>query len=166
MSKEFKPYLLVYASCLLLWLLLNGSLKAEVIVSGMLLALVVTILTRRIDMFDAVIVSFGALLSLLSYLLYFFTALLRANLDMARRVLSPSLPINPEIIEIHTSLKSDLGRLLLANSITLTPGTLTVDVIDDRFIIHWIDCRPGTDLQQATRMIAAGFEYHIRGFLK
>lgn len=166
MGRELKPYLVVYSSSLMLWLLLAGSLKIETIVSGLLLALVVTVATRRIEMFDAVIISLTAPVSLMLYLGVFFIALVRSNIDMARRVLSPSLPINPEIVEIQTSLKSDLGKLLLANSITLTPGTLTVDVIDDRMIIHWIECRPGTDLDLATRAIAAGFEYHIRGFLK
>jgi len=85
---------------------------------------------------------------------------------MARRILTPSLPLNPEVVEVKTELQSDLGRLLLANSITLTPGTLTVDVKDDRLLVHWVDCRPGTDLEQATQAIAAGFERHIKGFLK
>jgi multicomponent Na+:H+ antiporter subunit E len=102
---------------------------------------------------------------LVRYLGYFVAALVRANLDMARRVLSPSLPIRPAVVEVRTGLQSSLGKLLLANSITLTPGTLSVDVRDDRILVHWVDCAPGTDLEAATRAIAASFEHHIRGFL-
>ena len=58
---------------------------------------------------------------------------------MARRVLSPSLPLSPEIVEVQTGLESSLGKLLLANSVTLTPGTLAVDVIDDRILVHWVE---------------------------
>jgi multicomponent Na+:H+ antiporter subunit E len=56
--------------------------------------------------------------------------------------------------------------LLLANSITLTPGTLSVDVQGGRILVHWVDCAPGDDLAAATREIAESFERHIRGFLK
>lgn len=161
-----KPNAVVFFSTLLLWLLLKDSLTAEAWISGVVVALVVTIVTRRNQLFDAVIISFSAPLALLKYLLHFFITLVQANLDMGRRVLTPSLPIEPEVVEVQTSLQSNLGRLLLANSITLTPGTLTVDVIDDRLIVHWVDCRPGADLQSATRAIAAGFEKNISGFLK
>ena len=67
---------------------------------------------------------------------------------------------------MHTGLTSDLGRMLLANSITLTPGTLTVEADGDRMLIHWIDCPADCDLESATRAIAAGFEQRISGFLK
>jgi multicomponent Na+:H+ antiporter subunit E len=96
----------------------------------------------------------------------FFVALTVANFDVARRVLAPSLPIRPAVVEVHTELRSALGRMLLANSITLTPGTLTIDVHGDRLLVHWIDCAPGTDLAAATAAIAAGFERHIKGFLR
>jgi multicomponent Na+:H+ antiporter subunit E len=92
--------------------------------------------------------------------------LIRANLDMARRVISPGLLINPCMVEVRTQLRSDLGRMLLANSITLTPGTLSVRVQDDHLLVHWIDSPRGIDIDAATRQIAEGFESHIRGFLK
>ena len=90
---------------------------------------------------------------------------MRANLDLAARVLAPSLPINPALVEINTELKSPLGKLLLANTITLTPGTLTVDVVDNRLLVHWVYRPPGTDIQQATEKIAATFERHLSRFL-
>jgi hypothetical protein len=68
-------------------------------------------------------------------------------------------------VEVHTDLKSPLGKLLLANSITLTPGTLTVDIIGDRMWIHWIDITPGADLAHATRAIAEEFERLLKEFV-
>jgi multicomponent Na+:H+ antiporter subunit E len=121
---------------------------------------------RRLAILSGVKLNPAALLHLVRYLAYFIKALILANLDMARRVLSPSLPLRPAVVEVETHLQSPLGKLLLANSITLTPGTLSVDVQDERILVHWVDCPPGTDLSRATRTIAASFERHISGFLQ
>ncbi len=149
-----------------LWVLLTGSVSREEMLAGLLVSVVVTTTTARTRIFTGFVFNRRTSISVLRYLAYFMRALIEANLDMARRVLSPSLPLRPDIVEVKTGLSSDLGKLLLANSITLTPGTLTVDVLDDRLLVHWVDSRPGTDLQHATQAIAAGFENHIRGFLK
>lgn len=84
---------------------------------------------------------------------------LRANLDVARRVLTPSLPIRPGIVRIRTGLTSPAGQTLLANAITLTPGTLTVDVGAEPGVlyVHWIDVEQ-PDVQAATERIAGRFE--------
>lgn len=71
----------------------------------------------------------------------FFAGVIRANLDVAKRVITGK--INPGIVKITPRLRTDLARLMLANSITLTPGTLTVH-IDDRtgdFYVHWINVK-------------------------
>ena len=78
-------------------------------------------------------------------------------MDVARRVLSPSLPINPGIVEVKTQLKSPMARMILTNSITLTPGTLTIDIVDDSIFIHWIDVK-STDKTEATAKIVKRFE--------
>jgi multicomponent Na+:H+ antiporter subunit E len=130
-------------------------------------ALLVTFVAGpRLRIFSGIRFSPSAPIHLLLYLGYFLFALVRANLDVARRVLSPSLPIRPGVVAVRTALRSDLGRLVLANSITLTPGTLSVDVQDDRILVHWIDCPPGVDVDTATRGVVGAFERHIRGFLE
>ena len=76
-------------------------------------------------------------------------------------------PATPEIGFVHIGDGPLLGgRLFLANSITLTPGTLSIDIVGDRILVHWIDCPPGTDLVRATKAISESFERHISGFLK
>lgn len=160
-------YVLTFVVAVLLWLLLAGSLNADEVVAGLVVGALVTLVSGpRLSIMAGVRVSPQALLSLFAYLGAFFPALVRANLDVARRVLSPSLPIRPAVVEVRTGLRSPLGKLLLANSITLTPGTLSVDVAGDRILVHWIDASPGTDIETATRCIAASFERHIRGFLQ
>jgi multicomponent Na+:H+ antiporter subunit E len=77
---------------------------------------------------------------------------------VAYRVLHPKLPIEPGIVKVKTSLSTLTGRVALANSITLTPGTLTVDLTDDGYLyVHWINVR-AVDVEEATRKIVKRFE--------
>ena len=94
------------------------------------------------------------------YLPMFLYECVKANLDVAYRVIHPKMPIKPGIVAIRTTLKSDVGKLLLANSITLTPGTLTVDVTDEYLFIHWINVKT-TDVGEASRLIAGRFEKYL-----
>ncbi|TCJ18920.1 hypothetical protein EZJ19_01560 [Parasulfuritortus cantonensis] len=161
-----RAYVIGFGTCLLAWILLTGTLAASELAAGALVALVATAAAgSRLTLLGGLRLSPAAPLHLVRYLGYFLVQLTLSNFDMARRILSPSLPLDPGMVEVHTGLRSELGRMLLANSITLTPGTLTVDVDDDRLLIHWIDRAGGTDMEAATRAIAAGFEQRIRGFL-
>jgi multicomponent Na+:H+ antiporter subunit E len=96
----------------------------------------------------------------LAYIPYMIWAIIMANFDVARRVLSPKLDINPGIVKVKTRLKTPVGRMILANSITLTPGTLTVDIIGENMYIHWVDVE-SRDAEAASRKIAAGFEKYL-----
>jgi len=84
---------------------------------------------------------------------------LKANLDVAYRVLHPQKPLNPGIVKVQTKLKSEMGMTFLANSITLTPGTLSVDIDKKNGIlyIHWIDVK-ATDVKTASKIIVEPFE--------
>jgi len=95
------------------------------------------------------------------YLAVFLKNLVLSNIDVARRVIDPKLPINPGIVAIKTDLKEDYKKLMLANSITLTPGTITMDVRDDILFIHWINVTT-TDIQEASEVIAGDFERTLK----
>ncbi len=99
----------------------------------------------------------------LVYLPRFLWEVVKANFDVAYRVVSPRMPIRPGIITVRTGLISDIGLTFLANSITLTPGTMTVDIDRERGLlyIHWIAVRT-SDVEEATRLIAARFERQLR----
>lgn len=165
-NNPLKTWLLLSISLFGLWLLLTSSVSPDELITGALVAVVAAIATPRLAAFSGFRLVPTAPIAMVRYQFNFIIALIKANLDMARRVLSPSLPLKPAVVEIRTTLESDLGKLLLANSITLTPGTLTVDVCDDRMLIHWVDSLPGEDIAHATRAIAEGFERDIKGFLK
>jgi len=86
--------------------------------------------------------SLAAIPAAVTYLLLFVWELLTANVDVARRVLLPSMPIDPAVIELPLRVESDAAITTIANSITLTPGTLTMDYDADRhaLYIHAINC--------------------------
>lgn len=162
----WKHYLLIAGVCLLLWLLLAGSIDPREVLAGAVVAALISLLFgSRLRIFTGFKFSWLAPVYILSYLGSFLLALLRANFDLARRVLSPSLPIRPEFIEIKTGLQSPLGKMLLANTITLTPGTLTVDITDDTLLVHRVFNPEGTDMRAATEQVSAGFEKHLARFL-
>lgn len=95
---------------------------------------------------------------LLLYIPIFIFYCILANIDVAYRVLHPKLPIRPGIVKVKTSLSTTTGRVALANSITLTPGTLTVDLTDDGYLyVHWINITT-IDVEEATKRIVRRFE--------
>jgi multicomponent Na+:H+ antiporter subunit E len=99
------------------------------------------------------------------YLFIFVWECLKANLDVAYRVLHPAMPIRPGIVKVKTTLKSDMAKMLLANSITMTPGTISVDIIGDYLYIHWIYIR-SEDPEIYTPIITGAFEKYIKRIIE
>ena len=99
------------------------------------------------------------------YLFIFIWECIKANIDVAYRVLHPAMPIRPGIVKVKTTLKSDMAKMLLANSITMTPGTISVDIIDDNLYIHWIYIR-SEDPEVYTGMITGAFEKYIKRIIE
>jgi multicomponent Na+:H+ antiporter subunit E len=144
-----------------LWLLLSADLAVPVLIAGFIVVfLIVLLFSVRNPVFRDIKLGPKALSYIIIYPFVFLKALVMANFDVARRVLSPSLPIRPAIVEVRTRLHSPIGRLMLANSITLTPGTLTVEIQGDSLFIHWIDAS-ATDINGATESIVRGFEKYL-----
>ncbi len=144
-----------------IWVLLNNKLSLEVLAFGGLIAVVVAIMFHRsYDIFEALKLNPKAIVYWFVYIFVFLTELVKSNLDVAFRVISPKLPINPGIVEVKTKLKSKLGRMILTNSITLTPGTFTVELLGDRIFVHWIDVK-SEDIEEDTRLIVHKFEKYL-----
>ena len=87
----------------------------------------------------------------------FIKALIQSNLEVARIVLTPSLPVNPGIVKLKTTLDNDYDKLLLANAITLTPGTITLDLDGEDIYIHILDLKT-TDKATLQKEIIEAFE--------
>lgn len=159
-----KGKLVLLLLLVVVWIGLTYPLNSQELIAGGLVALLVALMPlANAKLFGEVHITPKGLLYGAAYATLFFAELIKANLDVAFRVLSPRLPINPGIVRVRTSLQSRLGRLLLANSITLTPGTITVEARGSDFYIHWINVQT-EDADAATRRIVAKFERYLEVF--
>jgi multicomponent Na+:H+ antiporter subunit E len=144
----------------LLWMLLSFALDWQHIAVGLLVALLVSLIMG--DMFTdnpRKWFSPKRYLWFMVYVLVFIWECIKSNLDVAYRVLHPHLPINPGIVKVKTILKTETGLTFLANFITLTPGTFTVDIDQENgyLYIHWIDVAT-QDVEEASKKIVSTFE--------
>ena len=141
----------------------TGELEMQSTVVGIFVALFVGLyLGDKIPKPLGVGTVFRRIFWIIVYVPYFSYYVILANLDVVYRVIHPEMPIYPGIVKVKTNLKSAAGRTMLANSITLTPGTLTVDITDDGYLfIHWINVK-SQDVENATDHIVRRFERMIR----
>jgi multicomponent Na+:H+ antiporter subunit E len=110
---------MLFATLLGFWMLLNGSLAPDILVVGLIAAIVITFLfSNSLAVISELSTTPRALIAAVGYVFFFARELVKSNLNLARIVLSPALPLNPGIVKVRTRLKSRMGRLLLANSIT------------------------------------------------
>lgn len=131
-----------------LWVALSGKLNGLFLTAGMISAGVVLFVTEAIFHpsdslgFERPPSRFSWLAATTSRLVIYFPLLLWeiavANIHVARLVLDPRMPINPSLVEFESPLRTEASNAVLANSITLTPGTVTVDMSAHRFIVHCI----------------------------
>ena len=143
------------------WLIFTFSLRADHLIAGAALSLVITIFFGKY--FAANVGKFlqpkryawGII-----YLFIFVWECVKANFDVAYRVIHPDLPIHPGIVKVKLNLQTDMARAILANSITMTPGTITVDIQDDYIYIHWINVR-GQRTEEYSHRICGKFEKYI-----
>jgi len=157
---RLKAFILSSSLLFLLWVALGGTARDELLVAAVVSPLVSLIFLPRVSHLGDLRLNPLSLIYIPIYLLVFLRELVKSTLDVARRVVSPSLPINPGIVKVKTRLKSPLGRIVLANSITLTPGTMTVETDGEDLYIHWIDIQ-SSDVVDATRKIVSTFEKYL-----
>ncbi|MFP4042778.1 MAG: Na+/H+ antiporter subunit E [Bacteroidales bacterium] len=156
-----KNILISFIIAFLFWILLNNSFEPIILGVGAVVSFLISVIfCRKCDAFSELKLTPLAFTYSIIYIFVFIYELIKSNLDVARRVLTPTLPINPGIVEVKTKLQSKMGRMVLANSITLTPGTLTIDIKDDTLYIHWIDVQ-SEDINEATKAIVRKFEKYL-----
>jgi multicomponent Na+:H+ antiporter subunit E len=161
MMSKARDLTMLFATLLGFWMLLNGSLAPDILVVGLIAAIVITFLfSNSLAVISELSTTPRALIAAVGDVFFFARELVKSNLNLARIVLSPALPLNPGIVKVRTRLKSRMGRLLLANSITLTPGTLTVDIDGEWLYIHWVTVA-SADIEAATAAIVSGFEDYL-----
>jgi len=155
-------YLTLFILLLLFWLLLTFELSPENIITGAVAAIVATLFFGKF--FVKGVRKFfqpARYFWMIVYLFIFIWECLKANFDVAYRVLHPAMPIKPGIVKVKLNLESQIGRTFLAMSITMTPGTIAVDIIDDHIYIHWIFIS-NTDPEVYSKKISGRFEKHLK----
>jgi multicomponent Na+:H+ antiporter subunit E len=124
---------LLFVVCVAFWLVLSGHYTPLYIGLGLVAAALVAWRSRGEEIFgDAA----RALPGLLAYAPWLLGQIVQSNLQVVRVVLDPRLPIDPVVVRVRTALRQDLALATFANSITLTPGTVTIDVDGDELIVH------------------------------
>ena len=158
-------YIATFIVLFSVYLLLAGFAVEELILGAMISALLTVILAKFVDYQIDILLPVKLAKYLVIYLPVFIWKLVIANLDIAKRVLSPKIPLNPGIVKIKTDLKGDFGKLVLANSITLTPGTLSIDIVDDYIYVHTVDVK-GKNEEENQKEISKSFENILGGIFK
>ncbi|MBU1093937.1 MAG: Na+/H+ antiporter subunit E [Firmicutes bacterium] len=159
--KYFATFIVLFLTYLLLAEFSLYEVALGAIVSAVLTLILVKFVNFTIDiMLPVKLVKFVFI-----YLPVFIWKLILANFDVARRVLSPKIPLNPGIVKIPTALKGDFGKLTLANSITLTPGTLSIDIEGDYLYVHTVDVKGHTE-EENQKLISGPFENILGGIFK
>ena len=130
------------------WLFLSGHYVPLLITFGVVSSVFVVIVSMRMDVADheglPVHLSWRGII----YWPWLVWQIILANIDVARRILSPGLPISPCVVTLHTSQKTELGKVIYANSITLTPGTVTMELEQDQVVVHALNQAAADDLAE------------------
>lgn len=129
--KVFMAVLLALA-----WLLWSGLFKPLLLVLGAVSCLLVIFLSQRMRLFDHDVFSLRFIARLARFWAWLAREIVRSSIEVTRAVLSPRLPISPTVAEFDSQCEHPVDRATLGNSITLTPGTLTLRIDDGHFVVH------------------------------
>ena len=158
--------------CYICWLLFTWTFTSEEMLGGAVVSLIIALFTSRFFIHDKAFYLYNPhrFLALIEYVFYIFPReLWKANMDVAKRAFNPKLPVNPGIVRVPSALKTEYELNMLANSITLTPGTITMDIAEiggtNYYYIHWIDVA-STDPEKAGDAIKGTLESWIRRIWK
>ncbi len=155
-------YFVTFFTGIMLWIVLMWNISMQSIFTGLIVSLFLTLhfkdfhINEYYKLFNPIRYFWWGV-----YLPIFLWHCFVANLDVAYRVLHPNMPIKPGIVKVKTNLKTNAGRTFLANSITLTPGTLTIEILDDILYIHWINVT-SDDIEKDTELIVRKFEKYLK----
>jgi len=159
---KLKNFLYLFFFLMLVWLALTSTVNLQELTAGIIISLILSlVLSKNYLELGLPPLSIKRIFFSIVYILVLLLEIVRANFDVAYRVIHPKMPIKPGIVTIKTGLKQDIAKLILANSITLTPGTFTLDILGDTLLVHWINVK-GKNMKERTKLIAGKFEKYLR----
>ena len=128
------------------WLLLSGHYTPLILTFGLVSVAIVVAIAVRMDVVDHESVPIHMTGRFFGYWVWLGVQIVKANIDVAKRIWSPLLPISPTLFWLRASQPGELGQVIYANSITLTPGTVSVSLADGKILVHAIAREVGDDL--------------------
>lgn len=156
----------MYLLLLLLWIIFNGKITWEIVLIGAVVVGILYAFACRFMGFHIKreIFVYRHPIKILHYLIVLLWEILKANFVTLKTVLSVHKKPEPALISFQVDLKTDIGRTLLANSITLTPGTITVALQDNRYTVHCLDRSMGEGIEDSVfvRLIRSLEDDYIR----
>lgn len=157
MSVKLSRVLLLFTLLVVAWLLWSGLYQPLLLALGLLSCVLTVYLTHRMGYFENNVFALRFSMRLFRYWAWLTREVVRSSLEVARVVLSPSLPISPQTIEIIATSTDPIDQAILGNSITLTPGTLTMDVYQGKITVHCLTKAGADDLRsgEMDRRVAA-----------
>lgn len=133
-----KRYFLLFIPLFIFWIILSPEISLQEIFMGVIVSLVIVVLNSNFvfkedetSLYEMKNIKFFAI-----FLTKMLLEIIKANIDVAKIVLNPSLPISPVFIKVPVVFKKDFNKAIFANAVTLTPGTLSVDILEDGIVIH------------------------------
>lgn len=163
---KFSAVCSTFVVCMGFWLALTWTLDTQELIAGVIVSLAASLFTARFFIHEKAFWFFNPL-KLLAFIAYGFVLLwelIKANIDMAIRCFGGCKKVNPGIVKVPVELDGLYPEAMLANSITLTPGTITLDCVEEDgknyFYVHWIDVSE-TDRVKAGEIIKGRFERAI-----
>jgi len=128
--------LILFIALAAVWLMWSGMFVAMILGFGLASCMLVLWLCHRMGTIDDEGVPLHVLGRVLVYLPWFLKEIVTSNLDVVKRILGPRTGITPVVFDVPATQKTELGRAIFANSITLTPGTVSYVVEDDKIRVH------------------------------
>ena len=147
MSNALRRTLSLFVLLFLTWLLLSGIYTGLLLGFGVLSCLLVIAICRRMKIVDLEGHPIHLALGLLRYIPWLLWAIVKANIDVVRRIVHPRLPMAPRVIRVEASQKTHLGQVIYANSITLTPGTVAVETDEGTIDVHALTREAAEDVR-------------------
>jgi multicomponent Na+:H+ antiporter subunit E len=151
MKNQFKTYSYYFILLFLFWIILSQRFTLEIALIGAGAVGLIMLYSKKLLFTpeETTLYNPGKILIFVKFIFIMLIEILKSNWQVAKIVLSPSLPISPTFVKIHKTFEKDFDKVIFGNSVTLTPGTLTVDIDEEGFLVHALTTEAAEGLEDS-----------------
>ncbi len=138
MKNRIKTYSYYFVLLFSFWIILSQQVTLEIALIGAGAVGLIMLYSKSLlfSPEETTLFSLGKILIFINFVFIMLIEIIKSNWQVAKIVLSPSLPISPSFVKVHKTFKRDFDKVIYGNAVTLTPGTLTVDIDEEGFLVH------------------------------